>query len=42
MLELMTPLFWMCACWACGIFTGLGLGAAMGREQMARVMREEC
>ena len=34
--ELMEPLMWMVACWACGIFTGLGIGAAMGRDQVNR------
>ena len=39
--ELMEPLMWMAACWACGILTGLGIGAAMGRDQMDRHWRNE-
>ena len=41
MLELFEPLMWMAACWACGIMTGLGTGAAMGRDQMDRHWRSE-
>ena len=41
MLELFEPPMWMAACWACGIFTGLGIGAAMGRDQMNRWWRNE-
>ena len=41
MLELFEPLMWMAACWACGIVTGLGIGAAMGRDQMDRQWRSE-
>tara|TARA_R110000824_G_scaffold140194_3_gene305929 strand:+ start:555 stop:698 length:144 start_codon:yes stop_codon:yes gene_type:complete len=41
MLELFEPLMWMAACWTCGIFTGLGLGAAIGRDQMDRHRRSE-
>ena len=41
MLELFEPLMWMAACWACGIFTGMGIGAAMGRDQMDRQWRGE-
>jgi len=41
MFELIEPLMWMAACWACGIFTGLGIGAAMGRDQMNRKWHNE-
>ena len=41
MLELFEPLMWMAACWACGIFTGLGIGAAVGRDQMNRWWHNE-
>ena len=39
--ELIEPLMWMAACWACGIMTGLGIGAAMGRDQMNRYWHKE-
>ena len=39
--ELMEPLMWMAACWACGIMTGLGIGASMGRDQMNRYWHKE-
>ncbi len=35
MLELFEPLLWMTACWACGIFTGLGLGTAIASQRFA-------
>ena len=40
--ELMEPLMWMAACWACGIFTGMGIGSVIGgdradRAELARV-----
>ena len=41
MLELFEPLMWMATCWACGILTGLGIGAAMGRDQSDRRWRKE-
>jgi hypothetical protein len=41
MLELFEPLMWMAACWTCGILTGLGVGAAMGRDQMDRAWRAD-
>ena len=41
MLELFEPLMWMAACWACGIFTGLGIGTAMGRDQVNRQWHNE-
>ncbi len=41
MLELFEPLMWMAACWACGILTGLGIGAAMGRDQINRKWHNE-
>ena len=41
MLELFEPLMWMAACWACGILTGLGIGAAMGRDQINRKCHNE-
>ena len=37
--ELMEPLMWMAACWACGIFTGMGIGASLARDQMDRKWR---
>jgi hypothetical protein len=39
--ELMEPLMWMAACWACGILTGLGIGAAIGRAEMDRAWRTD-
>ncbi len=39
--QLLTDLGYMAACWACGIFTGLGIGAAMGRDQVNRMWHKE-
>ena len=41
MLELFEPLMWMAACWAMGLLTGLGLGAAIARDQADRQWRKE-
>ena len=39
--ELIEPLMWMATCWAFGIFTGMGIGASMGRDQMDRQWRTD-
>ncbi len=39
--QLLNDLAYMVACWGCGIFTGLGIGAAMGRDQVNRMWRKE-
>ena len=41
MFELMEPLMWMAACWACGILTGLGIGAAMGSYHINRAWHKD-
>ena len=41
MFELFEPLMWMAACWACGIFTGMGIGACIGRDQINRKWHNE-
>ena len=39
--AILTDLAYMLACWGCGIFTGLGIGAALGRDQMNRYWHKE-
>ena len=39
--QLLTDLAYMVACWGCGIFTGLGIGAALGRDQMNRLWHKD-
>ena len=39
--QLLSDLAYMAACWGCGIFTGLGIGAAMGRDQVNRMLHKE-
>jgi len=39
--ELLIDLAYMAACWGCGLGTGLGIGAAMGRDQMNRVWHKD-
>ena len=41
MSALIEPLFWMAAVWAFGMMTGLGLGVAIGRDQMDRKWHKE-
>ncbi len=41
MLELFEPLILMGILWACGVVTGLGIGAAMGRDQTDRKWQHE-
>jgi len=41
MFELIEPLLWMAACWACGILTGLGLGTAITLQRLARSKANE-
>ena len=41
MLELFEPLMWMAAVWVFGMMTGLGLGVAIGRDQMDRKWHKE-
>ena len=36
MLELFEPVILMAILWSCGIVTGLGIGAAMGRDMTDR------
>jgi len=36
MFEVIEPLLWMTACWACGILTGLGLGTAFTLQRLTR------
>ena len=38
--AIFTDLAYMVACWGCGIFTGLGLGCAMGVDRYARRQRQ--
>ena len=41
MLELFEPLLWMASCWAFGLVTGLGIGAAVARDQADRQWHKE-
>ncbi len=41
MLELFEPLMWMAGCWAAGLVTGMGIGAAVARDQADRQWRKE-
>ena len=41
MLELFEPLMWDTIVWSFGVVTGLGLGTAIGRDQMDRKWHNE-
>ncbi len=41
MLELFEPLLWMASFWAFGLVSGLGIGAAVARDQADRQWHTE-